>query len=1398
LAPYSEAVREKLGLRKVQKGADLDARISKAIRKRSMPVGSSGEIAPQAGEPLILNSTSALSGALMTNIGGRDNQFSEVTLLADWDGREDCVADRAAKVDDFSPTEPDIDFALTRTAISEHTIANGFNENIFYYGDSVGNVWVGADTDGNGSADNIFQINIPTQLNAFGTVLSDDQITITGLAVNPVADLTSFPNVNGAYTPFVGQIGEILYVTYHDSEGGLRLAINNTPVRSGLLAFPIADLISGAPAAPGTIAPAGFPVTVGAAFGVAFSIFANVAGCAVDDDGSIYFHQVDLVQLSGANIVKVTDTGANQDRSAATNGFLTLTTLNPTNRSYGVASGPVTQVNTFTNYSGTSTTFGNAVALATGPCNTLFAAISRSAVATDDAATRLTEGLFPAPSALGAAPSMVISFADCAGAFDTCSSPAAGVPGTLPVANGLADVAQPGLVDTPGVNNFRLFVLGNGPDLRPPTGGTAVVPGTPASLLKIDMQIDFSAHAGLVLNEEGTLFVISGGSPGGPGTNPSPAISEILCFEDSCVADRRADFVDLRGNALPNPPASGGNVGDGDSDRFDHVFFVSPQDQITITPAGLAGLARGFLRYTNRLAPNGMGPGVLLGVTDPVQGDDDTDGPIIFEQLDPGHQVAGGDDQNSPFRGDDNDGFANPNSAANPVLVGPLSGGFEFLFGAAGTPGTTCANNVWNALFLNSNGNVTFNGGDTSNVPNVPDFRSGLPRIAPAWSDLNPSSRLGGFLNTFPVQALGFANINAFKVRWINVPEFGLEACGSRNTFAVTLYDDGTGRDENEAQVLDPADPTGDNIDPAFDEQEGPTDLRFAVEPTTGLNIGCSPRPDGSGHFIFEFCRMDLLGTDVQPVITGYSIGGLSILNPPGLCETNLGEAARTADTGAFGVIQGQTASIMPCLIGEGTEPTIFELFNSGSGPRLGSGGEIAFATPDFDLRFEGNDPAICTPIRQRDLNRGRIGFFGLTCPTNPECRLVTPVGTVPVAPGQPAVGTAAAGTPGTGPGGTRAASPTAGIINAVCQFQLNVLGCGFFPNETTIVCQGFSNETGVPLQRPGKTVSSALAITCDTNSDGIADAVIPLTSVNPINKNLVRGTVSAVSAAQLPGTGFPLACCGGVATLTLTTSFTAGDNNIFGAFSRTSVCSLDLGLRAPVIISVTPSKGNCAICQDLLISGACFLLPQGSNVTSVFAVDAANPNNVIQAQAFIVLNANLIDAVFCFGSANAGKTFLIFASGPNGTSQNLSTVPAGAVCPAGFTGNQQGIQVTFSCDALQPPPPPVCQPGDTRPECLTSPPAVVNGCELNRSASGAFTLTITGANIKGNATVTIGGTTPKKLKFRSPESTPNTFQRVIAKGKVCGSLPGAIVITNPQARPSASFQCDRRCPTTE
>ena len=265
-----------------------------------------------------------------------------------------------------------------------------------------------------------------------------------------------------------------------------------------------------------------------------------------------------------------------------------------------------------------------------------------------------------------------------------------------------------------GVNNFRVFVLGNGPDIRPAPNATPSVLTAIAtsSTLRITdgvgFQVDFQQQAGIAVNEEGTVFVISGGGSGGPGKNPSAMFSEILCFEDMCPMDRRADFVDLRGDTLPNPPASGlPNQGDGDSDRFDHIFYQAPIDAITLTPTGLSGLATGFLRYTNRLAPSPIGPGVALGTTIRVLGDDSTTDPlpadltndtgtVVFEFLDPGHQVAGGDDQNTPFTGDDSDtvvvpaGFIVPPfnvlvdtyPDGRPAVPGLQSGGFEFVFGA--------------------------------------------------------------------------------------------------------------------------------------------------------------------------------------------------------------------------------------------------------------------------------------------------------------------------------------------------------------------------------------------------------------------------------------------------------------------------------------------------------------------------------------------------------------------------------------------------------------------------------------------------------------------------------------------------------------------------------------------
>src|SRR5262245_9337136 len=228
--------------------------------------------------------------------------------------------------------------------------------------------------------------------------------------------------------------------------------------------------------------------------------------------------------------------------------------------------------------------------------------------------------------------------------------------------------------------------------------------------------------------------------------------------------------------------------------------------------------------------------------------------------------------------------------------------------------------------------------------------------------------------------------------------------------------------------------------------------------------------------------------------------------------------------------------------------------------------------------------------------------------PQSSNCPMVLPAAAVPVAPGQPAVGTAAAATPDSS--GVRTATPTAGIINALCNVRLNFVGCGFLP--TTI------------------------SLSCDTNGDGVPDLSVMLTDVTPVDAHLVQATLST-TVSGAPGSPFPLACCGGLVTLTLQRTVGAGDDNIFGPFTQTQPCIIDVGRRAPVVDSVSPSQGECGALQNLVIPGSCFILPDGTtNVTSVFAVDKAQTTNVIQAVRFVVLTPNLIDAAFDFGADSA------------------------------------------------------------------------------------------------------------------------------------------------------------------
>ena len=1211
------------------------------------------------GQPLVMDGRSAMSAALLTTLYSPDQLKSSDVLLASWDGREDFAADRGGRVAEF-PTGGSGQ-VQTRAAISEHTVANGFNQNVFYLGDAVGNLAIGVDTlPGSGPSGTQIDsgpfVNIPDLVNtgsSGGVTLqnptagdcADTQVTITGIAVNPVADLGDF----GAAS--CGQIGEVVYVS--TLEAGCASNAANQPIRTRIFALGFVD---------------GVGMSSVGARQILRSKFSNT-GIAVDDEGSLYYHLIDRAQNTGGAIFKATEQSRTVTNCGAANprrNRLIATIPDPPslNSWQGTVANPVVTQGGVrnTNFSGNSTTFGNIVAIAAGPNNIVYAALARSFVATDDSATQITEGPFSNPAALGATPSMIISFADVSGKDapgsdlrDGCSgtSPATGV---IPVADGIADGAQAALTRTPGVNNFRVFALGTGPDIRGTAAGTDIG-ATAANTLQLEMQVDPTIYAGITVDEEGSVFVISGGTPTGLGTNPSPNLGEILAFPDKRPGDRRGDFVDFRGNALPNPPNSGGNVGDGDSDRFDHIFSIAPNDPTTNTPIGMAGLSRGHLLYLNRTRAVNPNSFALLPNGAP-QGDDTSVGPIAFDDFDASGQVSGGDDQNTPFRGDDSDGFSNPPGANNPTSAGALRGGFEFNFGASG------GQRVWNSFFLNSNGNITFNGSSASPTVNTTLLRADLPRIAPAWANLNPGARSVD-LNNFPTQSLGFANINSFKIRWTNTPAFGKEVCSPTgvggtggNTFSVTLYDDANGIDENASQPLNPANPIGNNSVP-FDLQEGPTDLLFSREPNTSVIVGESQRFASTGYFTFDYGRMDLLGSATLPVITGYSSGGLAPANPPGMCENDLSTAAPLTEVPTYGVIQGQTSSTTFGILGEGTEPTLFEAFDTGAEPTGALPGTV-----NFDLRSQGNDAAASTPTGA-SLSRDRIALYGLGGPPPPVVSIGQPLSSPPVT------------TP-----------TTSGFVNAFGAVQIDGVGSELFPNETTTVCQSD------PAQRAGKTVSTAITMAIDQDGNGIPELTIPLTNVQTVNEHLVRGTLPTIPG--LPGTAFPLSVAGStvpgstsiLAQLTITTTFTAGDNNLLGPFTRTApVLVSGIGkFRAPVVLTVTPTTG--ANGQSLAINGGAFKLMDGTaNVTEVKAVERNNPANVVTATSFSLVDASNLNATFNFGAANGGKQFLIFATGPGGTSRNVLTLPAGA--PAGTPlGNEAGNIVTydvgFATDTMQ------------------------------------------------------------------------------------------------------------------
>jgi hypothetical protein len=235
---------------------------------------------------------------------------------------------------------------------------------------------------------------------------------------------------------------------------------------------------------------------------------------------------------------------------------------------------------------------------------------------------------------------------------------------------------------------------------------------------------------------------------------------------------------------------------------------------------------------------------------------------------------------------------------------------------------------AWTEFFLNSNGNLTFGAGSFDATPAITELLGAEPRIAPAWMDLNPAAR-GTSAAQFPVQALGFAGPNAFKVRWIDVPQFGFESCGGRSTLSVTLYDDGIGDDESA-----PGTPEG---------------------PASG-----APRVEGSGNFRFDYCRMDALGIADVPIFVGYTRGGQDPATPD-IGDTDLSEVARRSGADA--------------LLGDPTKAIFFESFVDGTAPAPQIDGDV-----ELDLRFVSHDAALTRPQSQPDESRDSLWFAGIDC----------------------------------------------------------------------------------------------------------------------------------------------------------------------------------------------------------------------------------------------------------------------------------------------------------------------------------------------------------------------------------------------------------------------------------
>jgi hypothetical protein len=135
---------------------------------------------------------------------------------------------------------------------------------------------------------------------------------------------------------------------------------------------------------------------------------------------------------------------------------------------------------------------------------------------------------------------------------------------------------------------------------------------------------------------------------------------------------------------------------------------------------------------------------------------------------------------------------------------------------------------VYNSVFVNSNGNLTFGSGDSDFSESVSEFLNDQPRIAPLWDDLSPNQ--GGQV------AVEFGAGEA-TIIFDDVPEF---LSSSGNTFMVTLRSDGSY--SIEYGVISASDGLAGTTEGGGAADPGETDLSAGGPfPATGTTYETSP-----------------------------------------------------------------------------------------------------------------------------------------------------------------------------------------------------------------------------------------------------------------------------------------------------------------------------------------------------------------------------------------------------------------------------------------------------------------------------------------------------------------------------------------------------------------------------